>query len=113
MAHTASLSGPHPGETFLPATLEAVHRCPARADYIEVCFTTPEGPMKWCFPDPPRQTAHATGPLALSIGPYGIQVREVGEDGGLGLALENSSALSMILAGAEVYIARRLVIAGQ
>ncbi|MFC5752235.1 hypothetical protein [Actinomadura rugatobispora] len=112
MAQTASLSGPRPGETFLPATLDSVHRCPARADYIELCFTTPEGPMKWCFPEPPRQAARSTGPLALTIGPYGIQVREVGENG-LGLALENASALSMILAGAEVYIARKLVTANR
>ena len=112
MTQAASLTDPRQGETLLPAALDEVHRCPARADYIEVCFTTPEGPVKWCFPEPPRQAAHAARPLALCVGRYGLQVREVGEDG-LGLALDNDSALAMILAGAEVYVARRLVTASR
>jgi hypothetical protein len=35
---------PSGGEPFLPATLEGVRRCPARSEYVELCFSTPEGP---------------------------------------------------------------------
>jgi hypothetical protein len=98
-------------EPLLPATLDRVRRCPARSGYVELCFTTPEGSWNWCFPKPSRRRKRPTGPLALTIGPYGVQARLIRE-GGLGPALLSSSALPMILAEADVYVAHRLVSAG-
>jgi hypothetical protein len=97
---------------FLPATLACTRRCAARPEYIELCFATPEGPWTWCFPAPARRRKRDAVPLALTVGAYGVQARPV-RDGGLGSALPSSSALQMILAGADVYVARRLVSAGQ
>jgi len=109
MALTSSLPGPLLKEPFLPATLELVRRCPARPEYVELCFVTSEGSLKWCFPEPPRRRGRsAGGPLALVLGPYGVQAHRVGETS-LGTALQSSSALPMILAGAEVHVACRLV----
>src|SRR5438132_10586792 len=85
-------------EQLLPATLLGVCRCPARAGYVELRFTTAEGSWNWCFPKPSRRRRHASGPLALTVGPYGAQARVV-RDGGLGHALPGSAALAMILAG--------------
>ena len=96
---------------LLPATLEGVCRCPARSGYIELRFATPEGSWNWCFPKPPRRRKDPAGPLALTVGPYGAQARPV-RDGGLGHALPGSAALSMILAGADVYVARGLISVG-
>jgi len=111
MAQASCFAGPSLEEPFLPATLEHVRRCPARPEYIELCFTTSEGPWKWCFPEPPRRRKRPAGPVALTIGPYSVQARLV-RDGGLGPAVQISSALPMILAGADVYVARGLVCAG-
>ncbi|MFA1546273.1 hypothetical protein [Actinomadura chokoriensis] len=111
MTAPSSPPGPRSDEEFLPATLERVHPCPARSDYVEVCFTTPGGPFKWCFPEPPHRREGPGGPLALTLGRYGVQAHEL-PDGALGPALPSSSALPMILAGAEVRVARRLVSAG-
>lgn len=96
-------------EAFLPATLELVRRCPARPEYVELCFTTPEGPWNWCFRRPPRGGKRAGGPIALRFGPYGVHAYLLREDG-LGPALEISSALPMITAGADVFVARGLVL---
>jgi hypothetical protein len=104
-------AGPRLDEPFLPATLDVVRRCPAQPEYIELCFTTPEGPWKWCFPEPCRRRKHPAGPLALTVGPYGVAARLIG-DSALGPALQSSSALPMICAGADVYVARRLVSRG-
>jgi hypothetical protein len=95
-------------ESFLAATLDLVRRCPARSEYVELCFTTPEGSWNWCFPEPSRCPRPTTGPLALTVGPYGVQARLV-HDAELGPALLSSSALQMILAGADVRIARSLI----
>lgn len=111
MTQVSCLADPRLGEPFLPASLEVVRRCPARSEYIELCFTTPEGSWKWCFPEPPRRRKPPAGPLALTVGLYGAQAHVIGEDG-LGPALPSSSALPMILAGADVYVARKLVSAG-
>jgi hypothetical protein len=108
MVQGPGFTGPSLEDPFLPARLEHVRRCPARSEYIELCFTTPEGSWKWCFPKPSRRRKQPAGPLALRMGPYGVQVRRV-RDNGLGHALQTSSALPMILAGADVYVARRLV----
>ena len=97
---------------FLPATLEGVRRCPARSEYIELCFTTPEGAWNWCFPAPPRRPSRPGGAIALTVGPYSVLARLVRDDG-RGPALDSAAALSMILAGADVVIARRLVTAGR
>lgn len=106
---TASpLPGQRSDDAFVPATLDRVHPCPARSDYIEVCFTTPEGPFNWCFPEPPHCQEEPGGPLALTLGRYGVQAHEL-SDGALGPALPSSSALPMILAGAQVHVARRLL----
>jgi hypothetical protein len=111
MVLTSCVAGPPVEESFLPATLERARRCPARPEYIELCFLTPEGPWTWCFPAPLRRRKRAAVPLALTVGAYGVQARPVGDDG-LGPALPSSSALPMILAGADIYVARRLVTAG-
>ncbi|MFB4309718.1 hypothetical protein [Actinomadura sp. GTD37] len=108
MTAPSSPPGPRSDEAFVPAALEGVHPCPARSDYVEVCFTTPGVPFKWCFPEPPRCPAEPGGPLALTLGRYGVQAHEL-LDGVLGPALQSSAALPMILAGAEVRIARRLL----
>jgi hypothetical protein len=103
---------PSPEEDFVPATLEGLRPCPARPEYIELCFTTPEGSWSWCFPKPARQRKRPVGPIALTLGPYGVLARRV-HDGGFGPALDGSAALPMILAGTDVMIARRLVTAGR
>ena len=54
-------------ESFLAATLNFVRRCPARSDYIELCFATDEGLWKWCFPEPPEQQVRTGGTLAVTI----------------------------------------------
>ncbi len=98
-------------EAFLPATLEAVRPCAARPEYVELCFSTPEGAWNWCFPRPPRRRRRPGGPIALRPGPYGVHAYRLGEDGP-GDALEISAALPMIRAGADVYVARGLVVTG-
>jgi hypothetical protein len=103
---------PSSAEEFLSATLEGVRRCPARPEYIELCFTTGEGAWNWCFPPPVRQLKRPTEPVALVLGPYGVLARRVAGNG-LGPALDSSVALPMILAGADVVVARRLVTAGR
>ena len=108
MTAASSLPGPRSDEVFVPATLERVHPCPARSDYVEVCFTTPDGPFKWCFPEPPHSPAEPGGPLALTLGRFGVQAHELA-GGVLGPALPGSAALPMILAGADVHVARRLI----
>jgi hypothetical protein len=95
--------------SFVLATLQCVRRCPARSNFIELCFATDEGSWTWCFRDPPeRSERSSSGTLALTVGPYGAQARCV-DAGALGLALPTSEALSMILGGSETYVARRLV----
>ena len=100
-------------ELFLPATLEGVRRCPARPEYAELCFSTPEGAWNWCFPEPPQPRGpRPVRPIALTLGPYGVQARLVRESG-FGPALDGSAALPIILAGATVVVARQLVTAGR
>jgi hypothetical protein len=101
------------GEAFLPATLEGVRRCPARAEYMELHFSTDEGPWSWCFPKPARRIKRRPSPVALTLGPYGVLARRVDADGEVGTALDASAALPMILAGADVVVLRRLVTAGR
>ena len=84
----------------------------ARPEYIELCFTTGEGAWNWCFPPPARELKRPAEPVALVLGPYGVLARRIADDG-LGLALDSSVALPMILAGADVVVARRLVTAGR
>ena len=96
-------------EAFLSATLEAVRPCAARPEYVELCFSTPAGAWNWCFPRPPRRRRQPAGPIALRSGPYGVHAYLLGEDGP-GDALEISVALPMIRAGADVYVARGLVV---
>jgi hypothetical protein len=103
---------PSADEEFLPATLDGVRRCPARPEYIELCFTTGEGAWNWCFPRPARRLKRPASPVALVLGPYGVLARRVAGDR-FGPALDGSVALPMILAGADVVVARRLVTAGR
>lgn len=98
---------------YLSATLESLRRCPARGEYIELCFTTGEGEWSWCFPEPARRLRGRPGPVGLTLGPYGVLARRVDADGEFGTALDASVALPMILAGADVVVARRLVTAGR
>ena len=98
-------------ESLIPATFQSVRRCPARPDYIELCFETAEGLWSWCFRDPhePGEGEWGTrGALALTVGPYGAQARCV-EDNEIGLALPTSEALPMILGGSRTYVTRKLV----
>jgi hypothetical protein len=98
---------------FVPATLVSVRPCPARADYIELRFDTPEGEWDWCFAEPTeRDLEPVRVPLALVLGRYGTQAHLVVDDA-LGPALPSTSALPTILCGADVRIARRLVLAGR
>ncbi|HEX4090580.1 MAG TPA: hypothetical protein VHZ33_17845 [Trebonia sp.] len=101
-------------DPFVPATLLGVRRCPARPDYLELCFSTAEGAWNWCFPKPARQRGRPGSAIAiaLTVGPYSVQARPV-VDGGLGPALATSSALPMILAGSGVLVPRSLVAAGR
>jgi hypothetical protein len=99
-------------DELLPATLEGIRRCPARPEYIELCFGTPQGSWSWCFPRPARRRTEAVSPIALTLGPYGVLARRVLGDG-FGAALDGSAALPMILAGADVVIAGRLVTASR
>ena len=95
--------------SFVLATLQCARRCPARADFIELCFATDEGSWTWCFRDPvQRSECGSGGTLALTVGPYGAQARYA-DEGGLGLALPASDALPMILGGSQTYVERRLV----
>jgi hypothetical protein len=96
--------------SLIPATLEAVHRCPARSDYIELCFETDEGGWTWCLPDPIEQSQCDTScsTLAVTVGPYGARARCV--DGGrLGFTLSAAEAVPLIVGGARTYVARKLV----
>jgi hypothetical protein len=112
MTQAPCSADPRLEEPFLRATLEGVRPCPARPGYLELYFRTPEGPWQWCFPEPPRRRRRRpVGSLALTVGPYGVQAHLV-RDAGLGPALPSSSALPMILAEADVRVARRLVSAG-
>jgi hypothetical protein len=96
-------------KSLISATLQSVRRCPARPDYIELCFGTDEGLWTWCFRDPRElDECGSGGTLALTVGPYGAQARCV-EDNGLGFALPTSEALPMILGGSRTYVARKLV----
>lgn len=97
---------------LVPAKLEGLRRCPARAEYVELHFATPEGPWHWCFPEPPRLRRRPDRPIALTLGPYSVLARPVLDDG-LGAALPPAAMLSMILGGADVVVARSLVSAGR
>jgi hypothetical protein len=98
------------GKSLIPATLQSVRRCPARSDYVELCFETDEGLWTWCFRDPSElsESECSGGTLALTVGPYGARARCV-EDGELGFALPISEALPMILGGSRIFVARKLV----
>lgn len=96
---------------FLPARLDYVRRCPARSEYIELCFSTEAGTWNWCFPEPAELSEpRSPEPLALKAGRYGVQAHPVGGSN-LDAALPSSAALPMILAGTEVHIASQLVAA--
>lgn len=96
-------------EYFVAATQQCVRRCPARSDFLEVCFVTDAGSWTWCFRDPSERSERGSADaLAMTVGPYGAQARRV-DDGCLGMALPTSEALPMILGGCRTYVARRLV----
>jgi hypothetical protein len=98
--------------SFLPATLDRVRRCPARHEYIELHFSTPEGSWTWCFPEPPQHRGRATsGPIALVLGAYGPQAHRC-RNGHVGTAMPSGKALPMILNGAEVVVDRTLAASG-
>jgi hypothetical protein len=99
-------------DPFVAAKLEGLRRCPARPEYVELHFSTAEGPWHWCFPEPPRRRRRPDGPIALTVGPYSVLARPVLDDG-LGAALDPATMLSMILDGADVVVARGLVSAGR
>ena len=98
-------------ESLIPAHLESVRRCPARSDYVELCFETDEGPWTWCVADlaATNECGSSDGVLAITVGPYGARARQVEDGGRLGFALPSSEAMPMILAGARTYLVRKLV----
>jgi hypothetical protein len=99
------------GVDFVPATKLSVARCPARSDYIEVTFRSSHGRWKWCFPKPQDRGRKRPGSVALTIGPHGVEVRElVGNR--LGSVLPTSSALATIVTGADTYLACALLVKG-
>jgi hypothetical protein len=98
-------------QSLIPATFQSFRRCPARPDYIELCFETEDGLWTWCFRDPRELSNFECGSgrtLALTVGPYGAQARCV-EDNELGFAVPTSEALPIILGGSPTYVARKLV----
>ncbi|WP_433761338.1 hypothetical protein [Nocardia sp. CA-135398] len=100
------------GRSFLTATLDSVHRCPARSDYIDLRFSTSAGFWQWRFPEPQgRRRADRRGavPLALTFGRYAAQAHII-RDNALGPALPSSAALPLILGDAYILIERRLII---
>ncbi|MFI6361365.1 hypothetical protein ACIBG0_01310 [Nocardia sp. NPDC050630] len=99
------------GRSFLSATLDSVHRCPARSDYIDLRFSTSAGFWQWCFPEPPgrrRVDQRGVVPLALTFGRYGAQAHVIRDDE-LGPALPSSAALPLILGDAYILVERRLI----
>ena len=103
-------------EELLPAALESVRHCPARRGYLELHFTTREGPWNWCFPgevEPARRLKRPPSPVALTLGPYGVLARRVVAGGEFGTALDAGLALPTVLAGGDVLVARCLVTAGR
>ncbi|MEZ0364822.1 hypothetical protein ACAG26_14120 [Mycobacterium sp. pUA109] len=97
-------------QSLLAATFLGVRRCPARADYIELCFETNEGVWTWCIPEPCEQRECGSGDdtLAITTGPYGAQARYF-QDGNLGFALPSPEAMALITGGSRAYVARKLV----
>lgn len=97
-------------ESLLPAVLQAVRRCPARSDYIELCFDTDEGSWTWCLPEPPDggECRCGSATFAMTVGRYGVQARCV-EGTRLGFAVPSSEAVPMILGGSRMFVARKLV----
>lgn len=99
------------GDTFVQATLAEVARCPARADFVELRFTTEVGSWNWCFPNPSscdERSDADDGGLALILGRYGTQAHEV-VDGVIGPALPSSEALPRILGGCHPLVSRKLI----
>lgn len=98
-------------EMFVQATLAEVARCPARADFVELRFTTEVGSWNWCFPDPGSRDERsdvADGGLVLILGRYGTQAHEV-VDGVIGPALPSSEALPRMLGGCHLLVSRKLI----
>jgi hypothetical protein len=75
-------------DDYAAAELDRVRPCPARSDYLELCFSTADGPVSWCFPKPAarRRRARKNGPVILRVGPYGLQPHLI-RDGELTSAL--------------------------
>lgn len=94
----------------LVATLESVRRCPARSDYIELCFSTAEGAWTWCFPRPVESGADCRDgdAVVITTGPYGVQAR-YSTNGVTGLVMPTAEAMAAILSECRTYIARRLI----
>src|SRR5260370_11279679 len=95
VTQASCFAGPRLEEPFLPASLELVRRCPARSEYIELCFTISEGSWKCCFPEPARPRELPAGPLALTVGLYGVQVHAIRHEG-LVRCLPRFTALSTV-----------------
>lgn len=98
-------------DTLIPTTLKVVRRCPARSDYVELCFTSEAGAWTWCVPEPVEESVeHHSGDvdLAMITGPYGAQARCL-VDGELGFALPSSQAMALIVGECRTYVTRKLV----
>lgn len=110
MANVPNPPAPIPEKgSYVQASLTAVYRCPARSDFIELCFTTEVGPWKWCFPDPgERKSRPGNDTMVLVVGRYGAQAHLV-VDGTIGPALQSSEAMPLILGGCQPFVSRKLV----
>jgi hypothetical protein len=125
MTEVSRMGAPVDDGAFVRATSVEVGVCPARADFVELRFTTEVGSWNWCFPDPGACEARpadadadadadgdgdgdADGALALIFGRYGVQAHEVA-NGVIGPALPSSEALPRILGGCRPLVSRDLV----
>lgn len=95
-------------ETFTKAMLHTVQHCPARSNYIELCFVTDDGPWRWCVPQPPKELDHQVDRLAVTLGCYGAQAHLIKGDS-LGWAIPSSEAVPAILKGIDLFVERRLI----
>ena len=98
-------------ETYLPATLVAVRRCPARDDYLEMCFDADGKDWRWCFPEPMRRDSRRSRPLALIMTPVGVQARAF-DRRVVGALVRSEVAIPAILAGAPTFLQESLAAVG-
>jgi hypothetical protein len=98
-------------ETYLPATLISVRRCPGRQDYLEMRFDVGGKDWHWCFPGSVGGSRKPSRPLALIMTRAGVQARFF-DHGVVGASLRLEVAIGSILAGAPTFLEGSLAAAG-